>query len=86
MEHAMTRGQTVPGDVSIIGFDDIPIASHRRIGLTTVHFDAEDTGEVAIEMLLQAIAESRHVSTRVTLPASLVVRSSTGPANRNGSR
>jgi LacI family transcriptional regulator len=71
-------GVDVPGDVSIVGFDDIPMAAHPRIDLTTVHFDAQATGDVVIERLLRAIAEGRHVSERVTLGANLVVRSTTG--------
>jgi len=73
------QGVEVPSDISIVGFDDIPMAAHPRIALTTVHFDAQTTGEVVIERLLRAIAESRHVSERVTLAASLVVRSTTAP-------
>ena len=82
------RGVDIPRDISIVGFDDIPMAAHPRIGLTTVHFDAQATGEVVIERLLRAIAESRHVSERITLGASLVVRSTTGtaPSRRNGAR
>jgi LacI family transcriptional regulator len=85
----MDEAAEVPADVSIVGFDDIPMAAHPRIALTTVHFDAQATGEVVIERLLRAIAESRHVSERVTLGANLVVRSTTGPprtAANNGGR
>jgi LacI family transcriptional regulator len=84
----VARGIDIPGDLSIVGFDDIPMAAHPRIALTTVHFDARATGEVVIERLLRAIAESRHVSERVTLGASLVVRSTTGtaPSRGNGAR
>lgn len=78
MNDQLSRGRSVPGDISIVGFDDIPMAAHPRIGLTTVHFDAEHTGEVVIERLLHAIHESRHVSERVTLPATLTVRATTG--------
>ena len=84
------QGVEVPADISIIGFDDIPTAAHPRISLTTVHFDAQATGEVVIELLLRAIAESRNVSERVTLGASLVVRATTAPppspSRRNGRR
>jgi LacI family transcriptional regulator len=86
MGELLDTGLSVPKDVSIVGFDDIPIASHPRIGLTTVRFDAEDTGEVVIERLLRAIAESRHVGERVTLPVTLVIRSTTGPPPAGASR
>jgi LacI family transcriptional regulator len=79
MHDVLSQGGSIPGDISIVGFDDIPMAGHPRIGLTTVHFDAEHTGEVVIERLLHAVQESRHVSQLVTLPATLTVRATTGP-------
>lgn len=80
MGELLAAGVDVPGDVSVVGFDDIPMASHPRIDLTTVHFDAQATGELVIVRLLRAIVEGRHVSERVTLGADLVVRSTTGRA------
>ena len=75
-------GLRVPEDVSVIGFDDVPIAAHRRIELTTVSSDGARVGEVGAELLLRAIAGRRHVADAATVPARLVVRRSTGPANR----
>ena len=74
------RGRRVPESMSVVGFDDIPIAGHARAGLTTVRQDAEHMGGLAAEMLLQAIAAGRHPSRRVVLPTELVIRTSTGPA------
>jgi LacI family transcriptional regulator len=79
MQDVLLSGRDVPEHLSIVGFDDVPMAAHPRLALTTVHSDAEDTGEIVIDMLLRAVAESRHANERVTLPASLVIRSSTGP-------
>ena len=76
------EGLRVPDDVSIVGFDDIPMAGHRRIGLTTVCQDASFMGRLAAEMMLEAISTGAHPSRRVILPCELVVRSSTGPARR----
>jgi LacI family transcriptional regulator len=80
MRYVLRGGWKVPEDLSIVGFDDIDIAAHPRIDLTTIRTDAEETGDVAIDLLLKAIGESRHVSDRVRLPASLVRRGSTGRA------
>jgi LacI family transcriptional regulator len=80
MQDVLLSGRDVPEHLSIVGFDDVPMAAHPRLALTTVHSDAEDTGEIVIDMLLRAVAESRHANERVTLPASLIIRSSTGPA------
>jgi LacI family transcriptional regulator len=75
-------GRRVPEDVSVVGFDDIPMAAHASIELTTVHQDAERIGTRATELLLAAIAERRPVASREIHPATLVVRRTTGPARR----
>jgi LacI family transcriptional regulator, galactose operon repressor len=75
-------GTLVPGAVSVVGFDDIPLAAHRRIDLTTVRQPAEEMGRMAAEMLLSAIAAGGHAGRRVLMPAELVVRGSTGPVRR----
>jgi DNA-binding LacI/PurR family transcriptional regulator len=78
------EGRRVPGDVSVVGFDDIPMAGHRRIDLTTVRQPAAEMGLQAAEMVLAAIAEGRHAAARVTVPTELVTRGSTGPARGRG--
>jgi DNA-binding LacI/PurR family transcriptional regulator len=77
-------GVRVPDDVSVVGFDDIPMAGHRRIDLTTVHQPAEEMGQLAAEMLLSAISAGGHAARRVIVPTQLVVRGSTGPVRRAG--
>lgn len=82
MDRLEREGTAVPGSVSVVGFDDIPLAAHRRIDLTTVRQPAEEMGRTAAEMLLSAIAAGEHAGRRVLMPAELVVRGSTGPARR----
>jgi DNA-binding LacI/PurR family transcriptional regulator len=84
MDRLEGAGHRVPDDVSVVGFDDIPLASHRRIDLTTVHQPAEEMGRLAAEMLLSAIAASTHAARSVVVPAELVVRGSSGPVRRGG--
>ncbi|MGM1016864.1 MAG: LacI family DNA-binding transcriptional regulator [Actinomycetota bacterium] len=48
-------GIDVPGDVSVVGFDDIPVASHVWPTLTTVHQDFSELGRRAVRILLAAI-------------------------------
>jgi DNA-binding LacI/PurR family transcriptional regulator len=73
------RGVRVPEDVSVVGFDDIPLAAHRRIDLTTVRQPAREMGRMAAEMALSAISERRPAAGRVVMPTELVVRGSSGP-------
>jgi DNA-binding LacI/PurR family transcriptional regulator len=76
----LTRsGRRVPQDVSVVGFDDIPLARHAAIELTTVRQDPELIGTRAAELLLAAIAEGRAVAAYELLPVELVVRRTTAP-------
>jgi LacI family transcriptional regulator len=74
------QGLRVPEDISVVGYDDIPLAAHRRIRLTTVHSDAAEMGRRAVELVLGAARESRHVAHREIQSARLVVRSTTARA------
>ena len=75
--HAFAEaGVSVPGDVSVAGFDDVPLAAYVGPGLTTVHQDFADLGRCAMEAVSQAL-EGCSVDTYVR-PTHLVVRGSTG--------
>lgn len=51
--HALSdAGRSVPGDVSVVGFDDIPESAHSLPPLTTVHQDFEGVGYRAVELIL----------------------------------
>jgi DNA-binding LacI/PurR family transcriptional regulator len=75
LEAVTERGLSVPGDVSVTGFDDTPHA--REVGLTTVHQPLRDKGRIAGQLLLDP-GERPEPRTRI-LPAQLVIRASTGP-------
>lgn len=72
-------GFRVPEDVAVIGFDDIPIASHRDIQLSTIHQPKFRIGTYAAEMLLHQLAQepSDRKVERMTLQPELIVRRST---------
>jgi DNA-binding LacI/PurR family transcriptional regulator len=73
------RGLSVPGDVSVVGFDDMAEAQAFWPPLTTVHQDFAEIGRRSIQMLLREIEDStRGVGTTI-VPTSLVVRESTAP-------
>ncbi len=77
-------GRRVPDGVSVVGFDDIPMAAHGRIDLTTVRQPAEQMGLMAAEMALAAIAAGRHAAEQIKVQTELIVRGSTGPARGDG--
>ncbi|WP_182525373.1 LacI family DNA-binding transcriptional regulator [Nocardioides dongkuii] len=70
-------GRSVPGDVSVVGFDDIPEAAYLVPPLTTVRQDFTAVGRRAIEILQAALAGSPGPE-RLIGPE-LVVRASSGP-------
>jgi DNA-binding LacI/PurR family transcriptional regulator len=74
--HALgAEGKSVPADLSLIGFDDIPEAGHMVPPLTTIHQDFRGVGRLAVELLVAAL-ESEDLPDTTPLPATLVVRGS----------
>jgi DNA-binding LacI/PurR family transcriptional regulator len=71
------QGLSVPRDISVVGYDDVALAAHRRIQLTTVHSDAGEMGRRAVELVVGAARESRHVAHREIQATRLVVRATT---------
>lgn len=76
------RGLSLPGDMSVVGFDDVPLASIVTPALTTVRQPLAEMGRVATTMLLRLIAEEPLDSRRVELTTTLIVRESTAPTRR----
>ena len=70
------EGLSVPDDVAVVGFDDIPAASLANPPLTTVVQDAGVAGRRLVELLLARIRGEPAQS--VVLPTRLVVRRSSG--------
>jgi LacI family repressor for deo operon, udp, cdd, tsx, nupC, and nupG len=71
------EGLRVPQDISLAGFDDIPMAAYCDPALTTISQPAEAFGEKAVEMLI-ALMDGKPVTDRhLVLPFELTVREST---------
>ncbi|MGP0031621.1 MAG: LacI family DNA-binding transcriptional regulator [Acidimicrobiales bacterium] len=71
-------GLSVPRDVSVIGFDDVPMAAMVAPPLTTIRLPTDEAGSTAVTLLLAEGAPTTE------LFGSLVVRESTGTVARNG--
>jgi len=80
-------GLAVPDDVSVVGFDDIPLCQYVPVPLTSVRVPTFEMGEVAARMLLQHVESQEPVPPqRVDLHAELIVRRSTAPVGVAASR
>jgi DNA-binding LacI/PurR family transcriptional regulator len=72
-------GRTVPGDISVVGFDDIPDAGSYMPPLTTVHQDFAEVGRRCVEGALRQIGSESEERGTTLVPTRLVVRRSTAP-------
>jgi len=76
-------GLRVPEDVAVVGFDDIPLASMVEPPLTTVRQPIEQTGGMAVELLVSLLENPGEETVhRVVLPTELVIRASCGVRSR----
>ena len=83
-EAAAARGRSIPGDLSVVGFDDLPEARWLTPALTTVRQPVREMGRAAARILLQLLGGEELESERLELSTVLVERSSTGrPARRS---
>ncbi|GAA2462115.1 LacI family DNA-binding transcriptional regulator [Streptomyces pulveraceus] len=69
-------GRSVPDDIAVVGFDDIPMAEHTEPPLTTVRQPARRMGETAARVLLSHLGGTAVPDAPVVLPTELVVRHS----------
>ncbi len=66
---ARERGLVIPRDLAIIGFDDLDIADY--IGLTTVRQHLDESGRIAVNLLLERLADPSRPIQRIRLPLTL---------------
>jgi DNA-binding LacI/PurR family transcriptional regulator len=72
-------GKTVPDDMSVIGFDNLPYTELMNPPLTTVHAPRLELGRAAATMLLRLINGEPLEMTRVVLPTHFIERQSCRP-------
>lgn len=72
-------GRRIPGDVSIIGFDDIPLASYFDPPLTTFRQPMQESGRQAVQLLIAQIEDPHRPPEQILLHARLIERASCAP-------
>jgi LacI family transcriptional regulator len=85
MEAIKEHGLRVPDDISVVGFDDIPMASQVYPPLTTVRQPLAEMGVAAVRMMIAKLRGVEPPSKRITLPTELVVRATTRDLKRSSS-
>ncbi len=78
IEAVRERGQKVPDDIAIVGFDDIDMASYVQPSLSTVRQPIYKFGTLAVQMLIRRIGGVDAEAEAITLPTKLVIRRSCG--------
>lgn len=81
MDYVVSQGMRVPEDLSIVGFDDIPMAAHSRIQLTTVAVQAKKSALLAVDTLINIIegVKDQKVPKKYLFDPVLMNRNSTAP-------
>ena len=70
-------GIRIPEELSVIGFDDIPMASFSKPSLSTVYSPSEDLGKEAAKLLLDQIDNQDTSVKNILIPVKLIIREST---------
>jgi LacI family transcriptional regulator len=75
MRAARERGLHIPDDLAIIGFDDIDMA--EQIGLTTINQSLDESGKMAVELLLDCLENPSRPIQKIQLGLNVIQREST---------
>ena len=84
MNALRSRGLSVPGDISVMGHDDLHWDIYPNIGLTTLHTPMTELGKAAVELAIALMEQGEPPGPRRSFQPTLVVRSSTGPVPAGG--
>ena len=78
MDFLMDSGIEVPRQAGVIGFDDSPIASQRRLKITTMRIPTKEIGRIAVRTILNRLTGKVNEPAKIELKAELIVRQSCG--------
>lgn len=76
------RGLSVPGDVSVVGFDNLPESAFYSPPLTTVQQDFQAVGREGLGLLLDQVENAAPGGAQRVIETQLIVRASTGPVGQ----
>ncbi|HEX2922754.1 MAG TPA: LacI family DNA-binding transcriptional regulator [Chloroflexota bacterium] len=79
MREARRFGLRIPEDLSVVGFNDVPMAAFADPPLTTIHLPLHRIGEIAAELLLRQLQSQNWENSSVRIRGDLVIRDSTVP-------
>jgi DNA-binding LacI/PurR family transcriptional regulator len=85
MSAAHSAGVNVPEDLSVVGYDDVPMAAYTSPALTTVHQPIVEKGRVAVRLLIQRL-QGKAIDSPPPLKTRLVVRASTARAGARANK
>jgi len=75
---AKKQGYTIPGDVAVIGYDDLPASKQIQPALTSIHTDYEKLGNATIKSLLESYSKTSEMSNLLSfVPVSVSAKEST---------
>jgi LacI family transcriptional regulator len=79
-------GLCVPQDISVVGFDDVPLAVFSNPELTTIRQPLQRMGQIAAKTLIDQIEAKAEFQPEIVIEPELIVRASTGPVRRPSTR
>lgn len=83
MSILINAGLEIPGDMSLIGYDDLPVVKHLPVPLTTISQAKAEMGRKAAEMLLELIKNNDRTGCHIKLKPELIIRRSCGKPSLN---
>ena len=84
MSHLQDAGRDVPGDLAVVGWDDVMASRYVRPGMTTVRQPVRELGALAAERLHQRVQGAPPLAERQVLPTRVIIRGSCGCPSPRG--
>lgn len=82
MRAAREAGLSIPKDIALVGFDDVPIATYADPQLTTIRQPIARLGFNAVEILIDLIENGIRPNRRIIMDTELIIRDSCGASRR----